>query len=216
MRLGWTFILFLLFLPIYAFILAVYSSIKFIVRSFLNGTSIVHLLCSALLKLQAFCARDMIDLFTCGTSNPVIASPMAVFDGVRYWLAESLPPDRRALNSNYLNLNGGEPADNIDAATHIITNTYQFQGWKRLDDGELDAAVVTVRLYPSNRLIFYNFILQETWVDRSIVLGKAQPYARGSCLNCDSLNDIVLFHTQDTVLLCKPCNGLFRHCSLCY
>ena len=54
------------------------------------------------------------------------------------------------LNSNYLNLNGGRAADNIDHATHIITNTSQFEGWRRVEDGEVDAAVVTVRLVSLN------------------------------------------------------------------
>lgn len=92
---------------------------------------------------------------------------MAVFDGVRYWLAESLPPERRALNSNYLDLNGGEPADNIDAATHIITNTFQFQGWKRVDDGEINAAVVTVRPHLQLPLIWLHFSYTGD-VDRSL------------------------------------------------
>ena len=60
------------------------------------------------------------------------------------WLAESLPHDRRVLNSNYLN--GGEAADSIDHATHIITNTNQFEGWRKVEDGNIDAVVVTVRL----------------------------------------------------------------------
>ena len=70
---------------------------------------------------------------------------MPIFDQVQYWLAESLPHDRRVLNSNYLNLNGGQAADSIDHATHIITNTSQFEGWRKVEDGDIDAVVVTVR-----------------------------------------------------------------------
>jgi hypothetical protein len=82
------------------------------------------------------------------SSNPNSYSfpAMPIFDGVRHWLTESLPHDRKVLNSNYLNLNGGEKADSIDHATHIITNTSQFEGWRRVEDGEINAVVVTVRL----------------------------------------------------------------------
>lgn len=71
---------------------------------------------------------------------------MPIFDGVLYWLSESLSQDRRTLNSNYLDINGGIAADSINAATHVITNTSQFEGWKRVEEGELTVSVVTVRL----------------------------------------------------------------------
>ena len=78
------------------------------------------------------------------SSYPFPAMP--IFNGVQYWIAESLPYDRKVLNSNYLDLNGGGIADSIDHATHIITNTSQFEGWRKVEDGEIDAVVVTVRL----------------------------------------------------------------------
>lgn len=76
---------------------------------------------------------------------------MAVFDDVVYWLAESLPQDRQQLIANYLNLNGGRAASAIESATHIITNTAQFEGWNRLGNGEedaIDAVAVSVSFLP--------------------------------------------------------------------
>ncbi|KIM92169.1 hypothetical protein PILCRDRAFT_113796 [Piloderma croceum F 1598] len=74
---------------------------------------------------------------------------------MRYCPAESLSDECRILNTNYLNLNGGRAADRIDHAIHIITNMSQFEGWRKVEDGAVDAAVTT-------------------WIDRSIILGKAQ------------------------------------------
>ncbi|KIM79910.1 hypothetical protein PILCRDRAFT_548097 [Piloderma croceum F 1598] len=75
-------------------------------------------------------------------------STMPIFDGAI--LAGSI------LNTNYLNLIGGRAADRIDHAIHIITNMSQFEGWRKVEDGAVDAAVTT-------------------WTNRSIILGKAQP-----------------------------------------
>jgi hypothetical protein len=65
---------------------------------------------------------------------------MPIFNGVRYWLAESLPDECRILNTNYLNLNGGRAVDRIDHAIHIIINTSQFEGWRMVEDGADDAS----------------------------------------------------------------------------
>ena len=69
---------------------------------------------------------------------------MPIFDNVHYWLSESLPSDRRVLNSSYLSLNGARPAPRLDQATHVVTNTHQFEGWRRVEEGEVDVYVVTV------------------------------------------------------------------------
>lgn len=71
---------------------------------------------------------------------------MAIFDDVVYWLPESLPQQRRSLNENYLNLNGATPADSIESATHIITNSYHFEGWKKVEEGSIKPVVITVRV----------------------------------------------------------------------
>jgi hypothetical protein len=60
-------------------------------------------------------------------------STMPIFDGAI--LAGSI------LNTNYLNLIGGRAADRIDHAIHIITNMSQFEGWRKVEDGAVDAAV---------------------------------------------------------------------------
>lgn len=102
---------------------------------------------------------------------------MAVFANIRYWLSDSIPQERKDALAGYFTNNGAEAADGIGDATHVVTNTPQFEGWKRVEDKEIDVHVVTV-----NRLalivvrLFIVFFLQELWVTRSMVLGKAQPH----------------------------------------
>jgi hypothetical protein len=73
---------------------------------------------------------------------------MGIFDGVHYHLAESLPSGRRLLIARYLDLNGGQQSESggLEGATHVITNTSQFEGWRKVEDGTVDVAVITVRL----------------------------------------------------------------------
>lgn len=69
---------------------------------------------------------------------------MAVFDNIRYWLSDSIPQERKDALTSYLTNNGAEGADGVGDATHIVTNTPQFEGWKRVEENEIDVHVTTV------------------------------------------------------------------------
>lgn len=69
---------------------------------------------------------------------------MAVFANIRYWLSDSIPQERKDALAGYFTNNGAEAADGIGDATHVVTNTPQFEGWKRVEDKEIDVHVVTV------------------------------------------------------------------------
>ena len=79
---------------------------------------------------------------------------MPIFDDVLYFVSLSLPLQRQFDLSNLLLANGATEAS-VDQATHIVTNTNRFEGWRRIKD---NVAVVT-----------------EAWVEKSLVLGKMQP-----------------------------------------
>lgn len=72
---------------------------------------------------------------------------MAVFDSIRYWLSDSIPQERKDTLTGYFINNGAEIADGIGDATHVVTNTPQFEGWKRIEDKEIDVHVVTVSYF---------------------------------------------------------------------
>jgi len=40
-----------------------------------------------------------------------------------------------------LPLNGARGVESIEGAMHVITNTSQFEGWRRVEDGEVDVVV---------------------------------------------------------------------------
>lgn len=65
---------------------------------------------------------------------------MPAFDGVVYYLSEAFSPSRRANLSHVLQLEGAT-AGPLDAATHVVTNSAEFQGRYEL---RADVAVVTV------------------------------------------------------------------------
>ncbi|KII83923.1 hypothetical protein PLICRDRAFT_95612 [Plicaturopsis crispa FD-325 SS-3] len=77
-----------------------------------------------------------------------------IFDGVAYYLPPSLSAQRQTEISTILNQNGAI-SESLEHATHIITNTHYFEGWRDIDE--------------------HASIVSEEWVDRSIILGKLQP-----------------------------------------
>jgi len=74
---------------------------------------------------------------------------MAILDGVLHTasLSHSHTFECRLLNTNYLNLNGARSVESIEGAMHVITNTSQFEGWRRVEDGDVLIVVVTVGLF---------------------------------------------------------------------
>ncbi|EGN97163.1 hypothetical protein SERLA73DRAFT_161344 [Serpula lacrymans var. lacrymans S7.3] len=80
---------------------------------------------------------------------------MPVFDNIKYHLPLSLPSDRRNELSSVLDINGARLVS-LDRATHVITNSSQFEGWQDIADGV--------------------FVISDKWVDRSIIMGKSQPF----------------------------------------
>lgn len=79
---------------------------------------------------------------------------MAVFDGVCYSLSPSLSPTRRNELSAILDLNGAAPHAPY---THLIAPTASHG----LNNATTDPALKLVT---------------DRWVDRSVVMGKRQPY----------------------------------------
>ena len=73
---------------------------------------------------------------------------MAVFDNIRYWLSDSIPQERKATLTGYFVNNGAQAADGIGDATHVTTNTPQFEGWKRVEEKEIDVHFVMVSHSP--------------------------------------------------------------------
>lgn len=139
---------------------------------------------------------------------------MAVFDDVRYWLSESLPPERQDIQRNYLDSNGAQAVDSIEDATHIITNSEQFEGWKRVEDGDINAAVVTVcvrgrRSYVCGRSFF---LLGAMGV--SIDGSGESPTVR--IYNQLTLRThLTISYLQTTILFCQSSFSVFRRRSLC-
>ncbi|KAF7361822.1 hypothetical protein MVEN_00526500 [Mycena venus] len=78
-----------------------------------------------------------------------------LFRGVKHYLPETLPQERRSQLTHAIESNGGETAETIDSATHIITNSHRFQGWQDVPEGVK--------------------IVSDTWVDRTMVLGQLLP-----------------------------------------
>lgn len=59
---------------------------------------------------------------------------MAMFSGIVYYLSPSLPPQTRSELQRALNANGGQEVDKPGSATHILTDTLQFEGWEDVPD----------------------------------------------------------------------------------
>lgn len=78
-----------------------------------------------------------------------------IFTSIRYHLPSSWPEPRRNDLIKLIEANGGSPATDILDATHIVTNTHQFERWKEVPE---EKAVVT-----------------DEWVERCVTLQKLQP-----------------------------------------
>jgi hypothetical protein len=71
-------------------------------------------------------------------------SPMnQLFSGVKFYIPETLSQERSSQLTHAIESNGGERADTIQSATHIITNSHRFQGWQDAED------VTTVSVRPT-------------------------------------------------------------------
>ena len=77
-----------------------------------------------------------------------------LFDGVLFHLSSSLPVERSAELKGVLLQNGAKQAKSIHTATHIITDTNNFEGGQ---DVAAQVAVVTVRL------VLYKLSLLSDW-----------------------------------------------------
>ncbi|KAJ7901920.1 hypothetical protein B0H14DRAFT_3723932 [Mycena olivaceomarginata] len=77
-----------------------------------------------------------------------------LFSGVKFYIPETLSQERSSQLTHAIESNGGERADTIQSATHIITNSHRFQGWQDAED------VTTV---------------SDFWVDRTMILGQLLP-----------------------------------------
>ncbi|KAJ7178477.1 hypothetical protein C8R43DRAFT_1117863 [Mycena crocata] len=80
-----------------------------------------------------------------------------LFHSIAFYLPETLSEERRYEITLAVTSNGGEQANSIDSATHIITNSNRFQGWQDAQDSK------TVQ------------IVSDLWVDRSMILGQVLP-----------------------------------------
>ncbi|KZT24310.1 hypothetical protein NEOLEDRAFT_1242555 [Neolentinus lepideus HHB14362 ss-1] len=79
---------------------------------------------------------------------------MHLFGDVYYFLPLCLSTSRREELTIVLDANGATAVD-LDQATHVITNSHNFEGWQTVAG---DVAVVS-----------------DYWVDRSVILAKKQP-----------------------------------------
>ncbi|KAJ7497377.1 hypothetical protein FB451DRAFT_1076020 [Mycena latifolia] len=77
------------------------------------------------------------------------------FHSVKFFLPETLSQQRRSQITHGLERNGGERADTIHSATHIVTNSSRFHGWQDVDEQVQ--------------------VISDIWVDRSLILGQLLP-----------------------------------------
>ncbi|KAF5370744.1 hypothetical protein D9758_001946 [Tetrapyrgos nigripes] len=75
--------------------------------------------------------------------NDLIPTSMFPFRGVKYHLAECLPPESTSSLTHILNTNGATCAESLQDATHVITNSNCFEGYKEVSDS---TAVVTEKM----------------------------------------------------------------------
>lgn len=95
------------------------------------------------------------------------------FRSFKCYLPETLPPQRRSEITYVLECNFGEVVDAIHSATHIVTNSSRFDGWQNVDE---DVKVVSVSPIVPPCLPYSPLnCIQDLWVDRCLVLGKALP-----------------------------------------
>ncbi|KAA1476350.1 hypothetical protein DENSPDRAFT_807059 [Dentipellis sp. KUC8613] len=78
---------------------------------------------------------------------------MPLFEGVKYFFPPTLSSERQAQLTVLLTANGASPVP-LDEATHVITNSHEFEGKEDVKPG---VAVVT-----------------DYWAERSLLLGKLQ------------------------------------------
>ncbi|TFK70491.1 hypothetical protein BDN72DRAFT_958770 [Pluteus cervinus] len=79
---------------------------------------------------------------------------MALFEGIKFHISLSIPDQKRTQITSLLSSNGATEVDDVQEATHIISNSHRFEGWQDVDP---ETEVVT-----------------DSWVERSMVLGKLQ------------------------------------------
>ncbi|KAF7376219.1 hypothetical protein MSAN_00037000 [Mycena sanguinolenta] len=77
-----------------------------------------------------------------------------LFHEVKYYLPETLPKERRLHLISTIESNGGQKAETMKSATHVITNSHRFEGWHDVDEGK---------------------IVSDFWVGRSMILGEVLP-----------------------------------------
>ncbi|KAJ7725655.1 hypothetical protein DFH07DRAFT_1066876 [Mycena maculata] len=78
----------------------------------------------------------------------------AIFQGVEFHLPSSLPPERRVELTRLLTNHGATTADSVFEATHVITNSETFEGWRDVDPEK---------------------VVRDLWVERSIAARRIQP-----------------------------------------
>jgi len=104
---------------------------------------------------------------------------MSLFDGVTFFCTSALSEKRKTDLTLLLEHNGARSVP-LGEATHIITLSLDYEG----QDGTKEGSVtVTVRLLGSE-LCRVNHLstLQDSWVDRSLILGRIQLYVNGLAL----------------------------------
>ncbi|KAJ6587006.1 hypothetical protein DFH09DRAFT_1028033 [Mycena vulgaris] len=77
-----------------------------------------------------------------------------MFHSVKFYLPETFSSQRRSQITHGIERNGGERADTIHSATHIVTNSSRFHGCGDVTNVE---------------------IISDIWVDRSLILGQLLP-----------------------------------------
>jgi hypothetical protein len=85
--------------------------------------------------------RDACDWTRLTFLRPQLAPAMGLFDGVSYKLIPAPDPLYTQQLANLLNTNGGIPADTLEEATHVISDSDRFDGWEKVPS---DIPVVTV------------------------------------------------------------------------
>lgn len=72
---------------------------------------------------------------------------MPLFESVQFHISSCVPPERQEQLLHVLKSNGGNEANSLDEATHVITTSNRFEGWQ--EAGE-NVSVVTVSLFDCN------------------------------------------------------------------
>jgi BRCA1-like protein len=105
---------------------------------------------------------------------------MSLFDGVTFYCTSTLSDKRKTDLTLLLEHNGARRVP-LGEATHIITLSLDYEG----QDGTKEGSVtITVRLSWARGHACVNQLLtlQDSWVDRSLILGRIQLYVSGLAL----------------------------------